>query len=88
MLKFCGKESGKSRGLRGNVGYVGAWFTWVHGCVGYVGQIFLRGSNFFLHGSLRASKFFTWVQNFWVGQFFFTFVNFYLLDEIILLYYN
>ena len=47
MLKFCGKESGKSRGLRGNVGYVGAWFTWVHGCVGYVGQIFLRGSNFF-----------------------------------------
>ena len=54
------KESAKSRGLLGNVGYVGclgAWVTWVK---------FFRG----LRGSLRGSKFFTWVQNFCVGQFF------------------
>ena len=33
-------ESAKSRELRGNVGYVGVWIAWVHGCVGWVGQIF------------------------------------------------
>ena len=27
-------ESAKSRELRGNVGYVGVWIAWVHGCVG------------------------------------------------------
>ena len=40
-------ESAKSCGLRGNVGYVGAWIAWARGlsgsifyvgCVGYVGQ--------------------------------------------------
>ena len=32
-------ESAKSRGLRGNVGYVDARVGWVRGCVGCVGQI-------------------------------------------------
>ena len=47
------------RGLRGSNSYVGC-----------VGKIFLRGSNFYLRGSLRGSKFFTWVQTFFVGHFF------------------
>ena len=75
-------EYAKSRGLCGNVGYVCAWFAWVRWVRG------LRGSNFSFLGSLRGLKFFTWVKNFCVGQLFFALVNFYLLDEIILLYYN
>ena len=77
------------RGLPGSIFYVG--------CVGYVGpDIFYVGQNFrwaiiftwfpwvkyifawvrnFLRKSLRGSEIFAWV-------------NFYLFDEIILLYYN
>ena len=53
-----------------------------------VGQIYFWLGQTFLRGPLRASTFFKWVQNFYVGQFFFAFVNFCLLDEIILPYYN
>ena len=72
-------ESAKSRGLcgvcglRGCVVCVGPWVRELRVSnlyVGCVGQIFFRGSN------LRGSKFFTWVQNFCVGQFLFALVNF------------
>ena len=33
-------ESPKSRGLRGNVSYVGEWVAWVRGSVGCMGQVF------------------------------------------------
>ena len=84
-------ESTKSRGLHGNVVCVGLWVHGLYGSnfyVGCMGQIFLHRSNFCVCGSLRGSKSFTWVENFCVGQFSFAMVNLYLLDEIILLYYN
>ena len=66
-----------------NIFYVGQHFTWViifmwvawvkYFCVGLC-----MGQNF-----LRESKIFVWVK-----FFFFSLVNFYLLEEIILLYYN
>ena len=47
------EESAKSRGLRGNMGHVGAWLRGLRGsnfyagCVGYAGQnIFYVGHNF------------------------------------------
>ena len=65
--------------LRGSTFYVGHNFY-----VGCVGQSLLRG----LHGSnIIFAWVFAWVQNFRVVQFFFAWVSFYLLDEI-LLYYN
>ena len=57
-------ESAKSRGLRSNVGYVGAWVTWVKFLLGLRG---LRGSKYFLCGLpgsnifLRGLNFFEWV---------------------------
>ena len=81
-----GSEPAKLRGLRGNVGYVGLWVAWVRGlrgsifyvgCVGYVGKYF------------TCVIIFTWVA--WAKYIFawvFAWVNFYLLDEIILLCYN
>ena len=41
-------ETGKSRGLRGNVGYVGVSISWVKFLRGLSG---LRGSKYFLLGS-------------------------------------
>ena len=35
--ELANTESAKSRGLRGNAGYVGAWLVWVRGSVGCVG---------------------------------------------------
>ena len=84
------------RGLRGSDFYVG--------CMSYVGQnTFYVGNNFYV-GCLgqiyfcvdqiffRGSKFFCvdlcMGQNFLRGSKIFVLVNFYLLDEIILLYYN
>ena len=53
-------ESARSRWLRGNVDYVGAWFAWVRGCVGCVGYV---GQNIFYVG-----HHFTWVLIFtWVA---------------------
>ena len=61
-------ESAKSRGLRGNMGQVGASVAWMRG---YVGQnIFYVGHNFYmgsvgqnvLRGSLCGSKIFAWVN--------------------------
>lgn len=46
------EESAKSRGLRGNVGYVSAWVEWVRGCMGCVVHIF---------------TWVTWVKIFFVG---------------------
>ena len=78
-------ESAKSRGLRGNVGcvsYVGQNIFYVghNFYVGCVGQIFLCGSKWFCVGLCLD-------QNFLRGSKIFALVNFYLLDEIILLYY-
>ena len=79
------------------MGYVGVWVAGVRGCLGYVGQnIFYVGQHFtwviILRG-LRGSIFFTWVA--WVKlfifilfYFIFAWVSFYLLDEVILPYYN
>ena len=71
----CKKESAKSRGLRGNVGYVGACVAWVCGCVGCVGQFLgCKGQNIFYVGqdfTLVIS--FTWIacqKHFCMGQFF------------------
>ena len=50
------------------------------GCVGYVGQFFLCGSKCFCVGLCLD-------QHFLGGSKIFALVNFYLLDEIILLYY-
>ena len=54
-----------------NIFYVGLYFTWVIiFYVGYVSQTFLRGlrgSNIFFRGSLRGSKYFSWVNFFCVG---------------------
>ena len=61
-----------------NIFYMGHNFY-----VGYVSQMYFAWVQMFLHGST-----FTWVQNFCAGQFFFVLVNFFLLDEIIFLYYN
>ena len=47
-LKVLFDESAKSRGLRGNVSYVGAWVAWVKFLHGLRG---LRGSKYFLRGS-------------------------------------
>ena len=77
-LKECaGKsyivESSKSRGLHGNVGYMGAWVAWVKLLRGRRG---LRGSKCFLRGSqllrgLRGSNVFLRGSKFLcVGQFF------------------
>ena len=52
------------RGLRGSIF---TWAAWVNFYMGCMGQIFLRGSNFFLSGSIS----FTWVQNFLRGSIFF-----------------
>ena len=80
-------ESAKSRGLRGNVGYVGwvaqiftwvAWVTWIKIFFTWVVWV-----NFF--------AWVAWFQNFCVSQIFyfvFAWVSFYLLDDIILLYCN
>ena len=90
-------ESAKSRGLRGNVGCVDAWIRVSEGCVDqiftwvawftwvkiFIGLTFYVGHNFYVgcvvlwlgQKFLRRSKIFPWVK-------------IYLLDEIILLYYN
>ena len=71
-------ESAKSRGLRGNVGYVDAWVAWLRGsnfyvgCVGYVGQnIFYVGQHF------TWVIIFTWVA--WV-KYIFAWVNFFCVN--------
>ena len=47
-----GRESAKLPGLRGNVGYVGAWVSGSNfyvGCMGYIGQnMFYVGPNFYV----------------------------------------
>ena len=62
--------------MRGNVCYVGcvgqiftwvAWVTWVKIFFTWVAWV-----RIFLRGSLRGSKFFTWIQNFCVSQILFT----------------
>ena len=83
-------------GLRGSIFYVGCvdyvgqntfyvGHNFYLGCVGRiyfcVGQIFFRGSNFFCVDLCMG-------QNFLRGSQIFVLVNFYLLDEIVLLYYN
>ena len=82
------------RGLRGNVGYVGPWVAWVNFLRGLCG---LRGSRYFLRGSIFyvGHNFYVGCVgqiNFCVGPKFSAWVsawvNFYLLDAIILLYYN
>ena len=56
-------ESARSRWLRGNVDYVGAWVAWVRGCVGCVGQIFT-----WVAWVTWVKIFFTWVLIFpWVA---------------------
>ena len=77
-------ESAKSRGLRGNVGWVAQIFTWV-AWVTWIKIFFtwVVWVNFF--------AWVAWFQNFCVSQIFyfvFAWVSFYLLDDIILLYYN
>ena len=84
------------RGLRGSdfylgcLGYVSQNIFYVGhnfyvGCVGQIyfsmGQTFLSGSNLFCVGLCVG-------QNFLRGPKIFALINFYLLDEIILLYYN
>ena len=88
------EESAKSRGLRGNMGHVGAWVRGLRGsnfyagCVGYAGQkIFYVGHNFCV-GCLGQYVFawvFAWIKIFCVGLFL-PCVSFYLIDQIILLY--
>ena len=71
--------------------HVGAWFAWVAWVKFLPG---LRGSNIFGWVKFFFAWVFAWVKTFYVGpkilrgSIFFTLVNFYLLDEIILLYYN
>ena len=69
--------------LRGSTFYVGHNFY--VGCVGQIyfsmGQTFLSGSNLCCVGLCVG-------QNFLRGPKIFALINFYLLDEIILLYYN
>ena len=109
LRELANTESAKSRGLRGNAGYVGAWICglrrlggpkyFLHGStfyvgnnfyLGYVGQIYFFVGQFFWvdlcvgQHFLRGSKIFERVYFY----FFFALVNFYLLDKIILLYYN
>ena len=73
-------ESAKSHGFRGNVG-----------CVGHNIYVGCKGQIYFCVGLcvgkkfLRGSKIFPWIKFFF---FFFALVKFYLLDEIILIYYN
>ena len=43
-------ESAKSRGLRGNVGYVGCVGPWVRGSKFYVGYVGYVGQNIFYVG--------------------------------------
>ena len=53
------KEPAKSRGLSGNVGYVGAWVIFLRGLRG------LRGSKYFLRGQHSTWViYFTWIA--WV----------------------
>ena len=73
-------ESAKSRGLRGNVGYVCAWVLWVkllRGLRGLRGsKYFLRGSTFYVGhnfyvgcvGQIYFSCVFAWVKAFCVGS--------------------
>ena len=68
-------ESAKLRGLRGNMGYVGAWVAWVRRCVGGVGQIFTScvgyvGLNIFYLGQHFSCElnFFCEGLSFCVGQ--------------------
>ena len=77
--------------LLNHVGYVvcvGAWVAWVTFLPG------LRGSNIFAWVKFFFAWVFAWVKTFYVGpkilrgSIFFALVNFYLLDKIILLYYN
>ena len=69
--------------LHGSTFYVGDNFYVV--CMGPIylcmGQIFLHGFKFFCVGLCVG-------QNFLRGSKIFAMVNFYLLDEIVLLYYN
>ena len=91
-------ESAKSHGLRGNVG---AWVAWSHGCVS---QIFTWVNIFFtwdawVKYNFAWVKFFCVGLNFFCvglcvvqiylrGSKTFALLNFYLVDEIILLYCN
>ena len=81
-------ESTKSRGLRGNVGYMGAWVvrvTCLRGLRGYVGQNIYVGHHFTRVIFLRGTNFFAWVQNFLRGSFrrskFFAWVQQFLLGS-------
>ena len=71
------------------MGYVGAWVAYILGCVGCVGEIFtwfawVKYIFVFVNFLLRGLYFFTWVQNFCMGQIFFALINFHLLYEIII----
>ena len=67
------QEYAKLRGLRGNVGYVGAWAAWVRGSVSCMGQMYFYVDQNFLGGSifLRGLTFFVWVKIFLRGSIFF-----------------
>ena len=90
--------------VRGSVGPWVAWVKFLRGLhglrgskyfyvghnfyVGCVGQIYFCVDQIFFHGSKFFCVDLCMGQNFLRGSKIFVLVNFYLLDEIILLYYN
>ena len=54
LFPWCFFEFAKSRGLRGNVGYAGAWSAWARG---YMGQFMTR-----VAWVAWVKIFFTWVN--------------------------
>ena len=84
-------ESAKSRGLRGNVGYLGPWVRGLRGsniymgCVGYVGQnIFYVGHNFYVGcvGQIHFCVGQTFLRGYFRGLKFFAWVQQFLLGLI------
>ena len=64
-------DSAKSLGLRGKMGYVGAWVVWVEFLHGSRG---LRGLKYFFTWIIIFT-WFAWVKIFFMCQFFFTWVK-------------
>ena len=83
----CVKFLCRSRGLRGSKYF----WRWLRGSNFFacLGQIYFCAGLCLGQNILRGSKIFAWVKFFfaWV-KFLFAWVSFYLLDEIISLYYN
>ena len=83
FLRWLHGLRGSKYFLRGSKFYVGH-----NSYVGCVGQIYFFVGQFFLRGSKSFCLDLCVGQIFLRGSIIFALVNFYLLDEIILLYYN